>query len=291
MTTVTYTIEIAAPPSAVFHALTSTAGLQAWLADEAEVDLDGDLFAFWGRRAPGNPGHDEGRHAILNLELNRLLAFEWDILGQPSSVEFELAPTENGTTLNLRHDGLPDDKDGAHGYAGFWGNALQNLRGWVERGAIGWQPDYSATQPTRELRVSVQASVSPEVAFRALTEPAQLERWMMAENARVELTPGGVYDLGWAADGRPVKVLEVDPDRRLSLAWEDKGIAGTVATWSLEGSDGGTRITLVHSGFGETGAGQDYYLGWGDFLTRLKFFAEQPETWRAPSFTLTGLPE
>jgi len=137
-----------------------------------------------------------------------------------------------------------------------------------------------------EVRLDITAAVSPEVVYRALTEPDQLSRWMMADNATVEPAVGGRYDLGWPEGwGRPLAIVDLEPDKRLTYSWADPAIEGTVVTWELEGSHGATRITLVHSGFGAEAASQGgYYGGWADFLVRLKWMVEKGAAWVGPKW-------
>jgi uncharacterized protein YndB with AHSA1/START domain len=83
---------------------------------------------------------------------------------------------------------------------------------------------------------------------------------------------GGKIDFGWG--GGPIKILEVETDRKLSYSWHDGDDPETVVTWTLEGSDGGTRLTLVHSGFGPERPSGDYTAGWYYFVNSLKSMAE-----------------
>lgn len=93
----------------------------------------------------------------------------------------------------------------------------------------------------------------PERVWRALTDPDELEAWLMENDFeprvghrfqfRDEPRPGwrGVVDC---------EVLEVDEPRRLSYTWRgDEDGEPTVVTFTLEPDDGGTRLRLEHTDF------------------------------------------
>jgi len=48
----------------------------------------------------------------------------------------------------------------------------------------------------------------------------------------------------------------------------------------LEDSEGGTRLTLVHSGFGKDRSTDDYTCGWWKFINSLKSMLEIGESWQ-----------
>jgi len=52
-----------------------------------------------------------------------------------------------------------------------------------------------------------------------------------------------------------------------------------VTSWELEGSGGGTRVTIVQSGFAADRNSEDYYVGWSMFLRRLKALLEDGDSW------------
>lgn len=59
--------------------------------------------------------------------------------------------------------------------------------------------------------------------------------------------------------------------------------------WELEGSDGGTHLTLVHSGFGRKVP--DYWIGWLAVVNQLKGLVEVGESWEKPRTTASDLAE
>lgn len=114
-----------------------------------------------------------------------------------------------------------------------------------------------------EIEVEAVYPHPPERVWRALTDSDELEAWLMVNDFeprvghrfqfRDEPKPGwrGIVDC---------EVLEVDEPRRLSYSWRGNEDGDpTIVTFTLEPSDGGTRLRLEHSGF----------RGVGGFFTRL----------------------
>jgi uncharacterized protein YndB with AHSA1/START domain len=92
----------------------------------------------------------------------------------------------------------------------------------------------------------------PETVWRALSDPALLAEWLLPP---VDFEPEAGATFAFLAPPQPgwdgivrCRVLEVEPQRRLRLAWV-VGDIDTVVTFTLASSGTGTRLTIVHSGF------------------------------------------
>jgi len=282
MTTQNYTLRvpIGARPETVYAALTDAAALRAWLAEHAEVSLDHGVFEFWGRFTPEG---ERGRQRLLAADPGRALGFSWQLQGAETEVGITLGPRDGGTLLTLTHSGVKPRASGDS----YWVRdllmlSLANLASYCEGHGIGPRCDFTAFGDT-EARASVEIAASPTEVFASLIEPAQLDRWI-AERAEVEPEVGGRYDFGW--DHGPVKILELEPGKVLAYSWrhswEDAGGPdSTVVRWELEGSQGHTHLTIVHSGFGGTPRRTEgYQLGWMEFLASLKRMLEAGAGWR-----------
>ncbi len=280
MQTYTLRVPIGAAPEAVYAALTDAAALRAWLAEHAEVSLDDGVFEFWGRFTPEG---ERGRQRLLAAKPGRRLSFIWTLQDAETEVDIGLKPQDGGTRLTLTHSGVPSRGSGDR----YWVRdllmlSLANLASYCEGRGIGPRCDFTAFSDS-EARASVEISASPGDVFASLIEPAQLDRWI-AERAEVEPHVGGRYDFGW--DHGPVKILELEPGKVLAYSWrhswEDQdGPDATVVRWELDGSQGHTHLTIVHSGFGGTGRRTDgYQLGWMEFLASLKRMHEAGAGWR-----------
>jgi uncharacterized protein YndB with AHSA1/START domain len=144
-------IEIAAPVSRVWRALTDSSEFGEWF----RVKLD-TPFAV-GQVARGNILHPGYEHVVFKatveaMEPERLFAFTWahvrsfipgeyssDYTGQPvTRVEFTLDSTANGTLLTVIESGFdsfPADWKGEafHRNEGGWAQQVQNIRNYVEK--------------------------------------------------------------------------------------------------------------------------------------------------------------
>lgn len=107
---------IPADPAAVFRAFTTKAGVEGWLADEANVELAvggpfEPLFYAPGESPDGLRGAEGCR--VLAWERDRMLAFSWNApphlrtRGERTQVVARFDPTPGGTALRLVHHGWP----------------------------------------------------------------------------------------------------------------------------------------------------------------------------------------
>jgi uncharacterized protein (TIGR03086 family) len=144
---------------------------------------------------------------------------------------------------------------------------------------------------------SVVVPLGADETFALLTEPDRLRRWQTI-TARIDLRAGGDYRWtivpGHTAAG---KVVEVEPGRRLVLSWgwEDAGDlppGASTLTITLEPTDGGTKVRLVHDGLTDEQAAS-HAEGWSHYLDRLVVAARNgdagPDEWAASPETMDKL--
>jgi uncharacterized protein YndB with AHSA1/START domain len=265
---------IDARPDAVYAALTVPAVMRGWLADDVDVTLDSGRYEFWGATVPGA---ERGRQRLIQAEAGRLLHFAWLLEGDQTEVRIDLAPDgAAATAVTLTHAGVRPREDAELSVRDWWHLALDNLASVAEGRGTAPRPDLTRP-PGGEARGEVEIEAEPAEVWRTLVEPAELDRWI-AQHATVEPEVGGAYSFGW--DHGPVRILELDPGRRLSYAWHRDGDPDTVVTWELEGSEGRTRLTLVHSGFTDFRSAGGYEVGWAAFLASFKRMHEAGDRWR-----------
>jgi uncharacterized protein YndB with AHSA1/START domain len=283
MTLETYTLRtpVGAPPASVYAALTDAAALEAWLAEHAEVDTGRGIFEFWGRFTPEG---ERGRQRLLAAEPGRRLSFSWALEDTRTTVDIALEDNGGGTLVTLTHSGAPPRAAGdAYWVRDLLMLSLANLASYCEGRGIGPRCDFTAFS-AHEARGSVDIDAPASEVFASLIEPAQLDRWI-AQHAEVEPEVGGRYSFGW--DHGPVKILELEPDKVLAYSWrhtweDGQGPDATVVRWELDGSQGRTHLTIVHSGFGAGGhRPEGYQLGWMEFLAALKRMHETGPSWRS----------
>jgi uncharacterized protein YndB with AHSA1/START domain len=127
------------------------------------------------------------------------------------------------------------------------------------------------------IRLVIRTPVSPEVAWRHLTEPELVAEWFteaspvgdvgtpyrldfgegsVVEGTVVELVPGRRFAHGWAW-------LDADPRQETLVTWEVRPL-----------EDGGSEIELVHGGWDEAGADSairdDHEAYWSGYLDDLR---------------------
>ncbi len=268
-------------PSAVYQAITNASSLQKWLTEKARVSLSDGIFELWGRYLPGAP--DRAATKLAEAIENRLLGFSWNYKTHTLPVTLELASSNKGTILTLTQE-IPERPSGEASFADFWGLSFENLRRLLLHGSGPLFCDFS-TAHRREAMVTAQINKPPQEVFTGLIDPRQLERYL-ADKATVEPRVDGKIDFGWeGGQGRakggchgPIKILELEPDHKLSYSWRFQ--EDTVVTWVLEDSEGGTRLTLVHSGFSKDRSTDDYTCGWWKFINSLKSMVEIGDSWQ-----------
>ena len=130
------------------------------------------------------------------------------------------------------------------------------------------------TAPTRTLVIEREMPHPPQKIWRALTEGALMEEWLMSNNFqpvvghrftfRANPVPGwnGIIEC---------EVLLVEPPSRLSYSWGALGLGSAVA-WTLTPTTSGTHLRMEQSGFGpdQDQAYKGATYGWQRFLGNLE---------------------
>jgi uncharacterized protein YndB with AHSA1/START domain len=143
---------------------------------------------------------------------------------------------------------------------------------------------------TTEFRTTIDVRAPAERVFDHFVRPELLVRWM-GDAARLESTDGGLFSVdinGVLIRGHFVRV---ERPRRLEVAWGELGNpamppGSTRLVVTFEDQDGGTRVTLHHSGLTPEEAGK-HAVGWPHFLGRMQVAASGddpgPDPWRENS--------
>jgi uncharacterized protein YndB with AHSA1/START domain len=121
--------------------------------------------------------------------------------------------------------------------------------------------------------------LAPQAVWAAITEPEQLARWF-GTSAELDLRPGGEGSFTWEELGVTTRVMVevVEPPVRFAYRWEpgggNEGGPTTLVEFRLEEIPGGTRLTLVESGFSQFPAtsrrGNEF--GWDEELGQLRLY-------------------
>jgi uncharacterized protein YndB with AHSA1/START domain len=108
---------------------------------------------------------------------------------------------------------------------------------------------------TRTLVVERVVPHLPEKVWRALTETALLEDWLMKNDFKPTVGAKFTFRTQPMPHWNGVvecEVLAVEPHQRLSYSWNagDGKKLYTTVTWTLTQVEGGTRLRMEQSGFG-----------------------------------------
>ena len=140
-----------------------------------------------------------------------------------------------------------------------------------------------------EIKKTIVIDASPEVVFKAITDPEELTNWF-PDQAILEPRTGGKMkfsfykknsekrDMDYFPEGT---ILEFTPNKKISYTWEHPDIPEfprTVVTWELEKIDNNkTRLELLHSGFKADKMVKEHDEGWTYFLGRLEKYCKERE--------------
>ncbi len=286
--TYTHTWTFDATRDALFAALLDAAQLQRWFAESVRIDPRvGGTYHFWGRHTLGAPSEAEAGQRILALEPPERLLFTWRLLGVDTQVEMVLGNSPKGATLALTHSvpaslGQPRERELIDDH---WRFHLGNLAMHLAGGDGIVRPDFTDPQPDVRLSVEVDAPVA--VVWRTLTDPAQVGKWFGSSKVRIDLRPGGAYEVIWEykVDGRDViggttRILELEHERQLTLDWRewrgDSTMPPQFIRFTLEPRTASTTLHFVHGGFTRTADLSDFPFGWAYFLGALRTMAGPP---------------
>lgn len=138
----------------------------------------------------------------------------------------------------------------------------------------------------RTVEVSGIIQAPPDIVFEQIATMDGVKRWLGIES-HIELAIGGAYEwifdrnAGFGSRGTEgTQILGYVPDRMLCLSWnvppELKRVRGqrSWVTFLIEPVRGGSRVTIVHTGFGDTpgwdSAYRYYDEGWPVVFSSLR---------------------
>ncbi|MEQ8674609.1 MAG: SRPBCC domain-containing protein [Aggregatilineales bacterium] len=280
-------IKLDHPKEQVFKALTTTDALKAWFAEDADIAIDDKRYAFWGKFTPGNPDKSTGtKHEILEIKPDELLKFRWQTTPEITTVvEFHLREDDGITTLLVLQTRSGTDMHHAAVYTmeDFWFLTLENLRRYLDGKPSDARVDFSA-KLKGNITWDTLIDAPAERVFDVLIKPEHLNKWI-AHNAEVDPRIGGEFSYGWGGVP-PFKIVELEPNRKLAYDWDEEDPNGdmqhTIVTWTLEESNGKTRLTIVQSGFAPDADNDGIHVGWRNFLNWIRSLSEYGDTWQPP---------
>ena len=132
----------------------------------------------------------------------------------------------------------------------------------------------TTTAPTRSLVIEREMPHPAEKIWRALTQGALIEEWLMKNDFEPQVghrfnfrsTPVPNWDGVINAE-----VLVVEPHSRLSYTWATMG-ATSVVTWTLTPTQNGTHLRMEQTGFRseQNAAYKGATYGWTKFIGKME---------------------
>lgn len=139
---------------------------------------------------------------------------------------------------------------------------------------------------TLDITRTIDIKARPEKVWAALTEPDLVSQWF-GDTCELDATPGGSGRFGWTEHGADFRVVVEIADRPKTLVFRwarESGVDpvrgnSTVVRFDLTEIEGGTRLTLLETGFDDLpepdAAHSDNTGGWRAELAELVELVER----------------
>ena len=124
------------------------------------------------------------------------------------------------------------------------------------------------TGNTLNVNVSRLIRAAPEEVYRAWIDPERLQRWFGTTRQIVNPRVDGLFFLAMEHQGRIWphygRYLRLEKPRLVEFTWMSEGTEGreTVVTIEMTAREGGTQLTLTHTGIPDTQLGRGHQEGW-----------------------------
>lgn len=148
----------------------------------------------------------------------------------------------------------------------------------------------------KEIAITKFIKATPERVYKALTDARDLEKWFPTK-VETDPRPGGKYKFvflskdGSTDHAREGHFIELIPGKLVSYDWNAAFMKmmpeggptelPTKVEWHLEPAPGGTKLTLKHTGWGESDVWnmmlQGHTQGWDVFVRNLEMWMDGKE--------------
>jgi uncharacterized protein YndB with AHSA1/START domain len=138
---ITHSTLIHADPSRIYHALSTSEGLNSWFTTSSTVNAvpDGEIVFRWEDWVPDHITVDD-HGVVLEAIPEKRFVFKWhpDLPAYATTVDIQIEPADDGTIVRLREHGYSDSASALVAMlncATGWGEALTLLKFYLELGA------------------------------------------------------------------------------------------------------------------------------------------------------------
>ena len=275
------TIELRAPRSRVWRAISNGKDFGTWFGLGTPLELVGDFVPgaeIQGKWTVDGRAVHEHFCTIVKVEPERLLAFDWipyelapgdDIAKHPRTrIEFRLEDIASGTRLTVVESGfskLPADKQYKR---------AENAEGW------GIQIHAIAQHVLGRIPVKVEATIARSVAQvrEAIVEPKHMTQYFLSSGSG-RMETGAQLTWTWSDAGAQaaVRVRQVVDDT-ITFLWSATGEPSQVTIALVADGAARTKVTITEGPFelseqvAARAIGQTQ--GWTDFACCLKAYLE-----------------
>jgi uncharacterized protein YndB with AHSA1/START domain len=271
------TLELRAPRSRVWRAISNTQEFATWFGLGEKLDIEG-AFEPGGRIMVRWAGRDQAELfcTVETVEPERLLAFRWvpyeipegeDPARHPTTrIEMRLADVETGTRLTISESGfaaLPPDKQYKRDQNGMgWAIQLQSIAQHVLGGVT--------------VKVEHRIARPPADVFDAIVDPNRLAQFFVSRSsARIASEAKLVWEFADVGAKLDVEIGQYEQDKKIGLAWSATGMP-TKVTLLLVPDGAGTKLVATEGPFAMNDEGvaraMQQTQGWTDFACSLKAY-------------------
>lgn len=260
-----------APIHRVFQAWLTTAGLNAWMAQ--------DVFSIpeEGQQLTGVT-LDTGKALSVQfhkIEPDRHLRMTWSEGGLRGLLGVSFWPSQDGTNLSLTLRSFALLEGERPIIQALWEQRFRRLEAYLDRPPID-----APVEGKGSISVSRTLEATPSRTWNAVTDAALLRRWFSGWSD-FEPRPGAPFTMLWDSYGEVRgRVHEVSPGEWIRFSWDIPEMArATEVTLRIRpepAQPGVCHVELTHSGWGE-GPEWDVHRkshesGWASVLAMLDFF-------------------
>ncbi len=263
-------IEVDSIPPRIFRAFSLPWLLCEWWLRQAEVEPRNGGFLRMvfrdGRVAQGE---------VLLFDPPHLLQLRVSVDGVSTIIRVAVKTSGRRSWVRVQQSGFDLPKAALKKMQTEWVESLEHLRTYIEL-----EPGSLPLGGERQFEQTVLLNVEHSVVWDAITDPGLIARWF-SDRAIFQGQVGKLVAFIWETLGEVRgKILEIDAQKKLHITWDlPEEVARTEVIYHLVPTSQGTRLEVLHTGFGEGPEWdreiQRAEIAWASELRALKFYLER----------------